>query len=98
MMTSQDKEVPVGFDLPTDLPQTADQRNAWQHKNREWWESHPMRYDWKDKLGIQEFSPEFYDEIDRRFFKDAEEYLPARKIPFDRLIPFDDLPRWDVLE
>jgi ubiquinone/menaquinone biosynthesis C-methylase UbiE len=98
MMTSQEKVVPVGFDDPTGLPQSAEQRAAWQHQNRQWWESNPMRYDWKDRLGIKEFSSEFYDEIDRRFFKDSEEYLPARKLPFDRLIPFDDLPRWDVLE
>jgi SAM-dependent methyltransferase len=80
------------------LPQTADQASQWQARNRQWWEKHPMRYDWKDKLDVEEFSPPFYEEIDRRFFGDAEEYLPARALPFDRLIPFDQLPQLDVLE
>jgi SAM-dependent methyltransferase len=97
-MTLQDKEVPHGFELPTALPQTAEEAAHWQQRNRQWWEAHPMRYDWNNDLGAAEFSPRFYEEIDRRFFADAEEYLPAGKLPFDRLIPFDELPRLDVLE
>ena len=97
-MTFQTKEIPPGFDLPTALPQTTEQAAKWQACNLQWWESHPMRYDWKDELGAEDFSSKFYEEIDRRFFHNAEEYLPARKLPFDRLIPFDDLPHLDVLE
>jgi ubiquinone/menaquinone biosynthesis C-methylase UbiE len=57
-----------------------------------------MRYDWQNALGIEDYSPQFYQEIDHRFFSDAEQYLPCRQIPFDRLIPFDQLPHLDVLE
>ena len=80
------------------LPETAEQASQWQDRNRSWWQAHPMRYDWKTPLGIKDFSREFYDEIDRRFFQDAEEYLPSRMRPFDRLIPFEQLPELDVLE
>jgi SAM-dependent methyltransferase len=98
MMNAQPKEVPMGFDLPTASPATGEQAARWQQYNRQWWESHPMRYDWKEQLGVEDFSPQFYEEIDRRFFRDSEEYLPAQKLPFDRLIPFDQLPHLDVLE
>ena len=57
-----------------------------------------MRYDWRDHLDAQEFSAEFYGEIDRRFFADAAHYLPPITRPFDRLIPFEQLRDWDVLE
>jgi ubiquinone/menaquinone biosynthesis C-methylase UbiE len=97
-MTSQAKEVPTGFDFPTALPQTAEQAALWQERNRGWWQAHPMRYDWKTPLGIKDFSPEFYKEIDRRFFQDAEEYMPSRTRPFYRLISFEQLPEMDVLE
>jgi SAM-dependent methyltransferase len=97
-MTSQLKAVPIGFDSPTALPPTAKQAALWQEHNQSWWQTNPMRYDLTQQLGIQDFSPAFYEEIDRRFFRDAEEYVPARKLPFDRLIPFEQLPRWDVLE
>lgn len=97
-MTNLPKSTPVGFDDPTALPQTREQAAAWQEHNRNWWQSHPMRYDWNTPLAVEEFSPEFYERIDRQFFSDAQEYLPARTLPFDRLIPFDGLPEWDVLE
>ena len=97
-MTGQAKEIPMGFDIPTALPQTTEQAQKWQEDNRRWWESHPMRYDWKVKLGVDDFSAQFYEEIDRRFFSNSEEYLPSRKLPFDRLIPFEQLPHMDVLE
>lgn len=57
-----------------------------------------MRYDWNRTLGVAEFSKEYYQEIDRRFFADAERYLPSRTRPFDAIIPFDRLPECDVLE
>src|SRR5438093_10597937 len=92
------KDVPTGFETPTALPQTPAQAGAWQAYNRAWWGSHPMRYDWKEGLGIEDFSPQFYEEIDRRFFADAEDYFPAVRLPFDRLLPLDRLPDLDVLE
>ena len=58
-----------------------------------------MRYDFFQKLDSeQEFSREMYEEIDRRFLALSEEYLHNRKLPFDQLIPYDELPKLDVLE
>lgn len=92
------EELPQGFATPTDLPRTADEHDGWQEANRSWWESHPMRYDWKDGIQHDEFSREFYAEIDRRFFEAVALYAPCKKIPFDWLIDFDELRSKDVLE
>jgi SAM-dependent methyltransferase len=91
-------EVPEGFNSPTALPATEAQAVEWQNANRSWWETHPMRYDFSKGVEVEEFSPEFYKEIDARFFGDAGEYLPAKQIPFDALIDFATLPSQDVLE
>jgi ubiquinone/menaquinone biosynthesis C-methylase UbiE len=92
------EELPAGFSEPTALPANADEQRGWQNANRSWWESHPMRYDWKDGIRHEEFSKEFYAEIDRRFFAAVEMYAPCKKIPFDWLIDFDSLKTKDVLE
>lgn len=57
-----------------------------------------MRYDWTEKLGKGEFSREFYEEIDRRFFSNAAEYLSRTRVPFDTLAHFESLKDKDVLE
>jgi SAM-dependent methyltransferase len=90
-------ELPKGYSSPTGLPPD-ELRGDWQQRNRSWWEQHPMRYDWKDRLAPPEFSREFYQEIDRRFFEDAQHYMPALQRPFDRLVPFAELGGCDVLE
>ncbi len=90
--------VPEGFDGPTVLPGTPEQRLAWQEANRAWWESHPMRYDFTDKIQAEEFSREFYQEIDERFFSDLQEFMPWKHRPFDPLLDFESLPTKDVLE
>jgi SAM-dependent methyltransferase len=90
--------VPEGFDNPIALPQTPEQAEEWQKANRSWWESHPMRYDFTEQVEVEEFSREFYEEIDRRFFRDARPYLPYDRVPFERLIDFDSLADKDVLE
>lgn len=92
------EELPQGFSKPTALPGNAEQEKGWQTANREWWENHPMRYDWKDGIQFKEFSREFYAEIDRRFFDAAALYAPCTRIPFDWLINFDSLKTKDVLE
>jgi ubiquinone/menaquinone biosynthesis C-methylase UbiE len=94
----KDIDVPQGFLDPTALPQNPEERNRWQDANRSWWEKHPMRYDFGEKIDSQEFSKEFYQEIDQRFFSNAKVYMPWRKIPFDHLIDFDSLNDKDVLE
>ena len=87
-----------GFDTPIDLPGSEQQAQNWQQANRAWWESHPMRYDWQESVGFEEFSREFYQEIDRRFFQDAEVFMPSKRMPFDVLIDYQALGAWDVLE
>jgi len=92
------EELPAGFSEPTALPASADEQRGWQRANREWWESHPMRYDWKGGIPFAEFSREFYEEIDRRFFRAVELYAPCKRVPFDWLIDFGSLKTKDVLE
>lgn len=95
---SHKQELPEGFRDPTVLPNTEAEHDRWQEGNRAWWESHPMRYDWRDPIPYPEFSAEFYREIDRRFFTEARKYLPWANRPFDALIDFAALPEQDVLE
>ncbi len=57
-----------------------------------------MRYDWKEGIGYPEFSREFYEEIDRRFFSNVWEFMPWQRVPFDTLIDFESLGNKDVLE
>jgi ubiquinone/menaquinone biosynthesis C-methylase UbiE len=99
MSTSKLKRgVPAGFDNPIALPSTPAEERAWQEANREWWEQHPMRYDFSETLRVEEFSRQFYDEIDKRFFADAATMIPSRKLPFDALIDYESLKHKDVLE
>jgi len=99
MSTSKLKTgVPSGFDNPIALPSTPAEERAWQEANREWWEQHPMRYDFSEELHAEEFSREFYEEIDKRFFADAATMIPSHKLPFDQLIDFESLKDKDVLE
>ena len=95
-MNSKSK-LPLGFSTPTELP---DQKSSsdWQEDNRDWWENNPMRYDWRAPINAREFSRAFYEEIDKRFFSDADCYAPAKKRPFDEIIPFKKLSDLDVLE
>jgi len=97
-MGISDKHVPKGFTDRTTLPASLDEQRRWQEANRRWWQSHPMRYDWREKIDHREFSREFFEEIDRRFFSQVYEYMPWARVPFDPLIDFDQLQHMDVLE
>ena len=97
-MVSFKEKIPQGFDHPTANPENAEEFQEWQEVNREWWEHHPMRYDWREQISAAEFTPEFYREIDRNFFSSVREYMPWKKIPFDSLINYDSLSQKDVLE
>jgi SAM-dependent methyltransferase len=97
-MSQPKDQVPSGFDLPTATPRTQDERARWQEANRGWWESHPMRYDWDRPVGQGEFSPEFFQEIDARFFESARRFMPWDRVPFDPLVDFGALAGMDVLE
>lgn len=87
-----------GFDAPTRLPRDPDERHRWQNANRAWWERTPMRYDWREQLGGTPGSAAYFEEIDRRFLRAAHGFMPARRLPFDAVIPFDALAGRDVLE
>lgn len=89
---------PETFDSPEQLPSSADEASAWQEANKAFWESAPMRYDWREKIGFAEGTKEFFEEIDKRFFMNVWPFMPWRRIPFDSLIPFEDLVSKDVLE
>ncbi|MBK9099387.1 MAG: class I SAM-dependent methyltransferase [bacterium] len=97
-MKNFNKDLPEGFKEPTDLPDNPEQAVEWQKKNKSWWESHPMRYDWNNDIKYEEFSKDFYNDIDQRFFSNSKEFLPFKKIPFDALIDFENLKTKDVLE
>lgn len=89
---------PRDFEDFTALPKTKEQEQSWQNLNRSWWESNPMRYDFTESLSYPEFSKEFYQEIDRRFFSSVWAFMPWKKIPFDNLVDFEALGSRDVLE
>ena len=88
----------AGFDEPTQIPRDTEQRRRWQCANRTWWESAPMRYDWRDEITARPGSQAYFAEIDRRFLSSAATYAPWRKLPFETIIPFDALRDKDVLE
>lgn len=97
-VANQKANLPQGFDGPTALPQSPNQHHAWQEANRAWWEANPMRYDFSESLVAVEFSREFYQEIDRRFFSDVRTFMPWSSVPFDPLLNFESLKNKDVLE
>jgi 2-polyprenyl-3-methyl-5-hydroxy-6-metoxy-1,4-benzoquinol methylase len=92
------KKVPEGFERSTALPRSEVEAARWQGANRSWWESHPMRYDWGERIAFAPYSKEFFAEIDRRFFESTSDYMPWKEIPFDPLIDFRSLRDRDVLE
>jgi ubiquinone/menaquinone biosynthesis C-methylase UbiE len=94
----QFKNKAVGFDGPTQAPRDGGQRRKWQDANRSWWEAAPMRYDWREAIAPDPGSEAYFKEIDRRFFTAARSFLPWRRMPFDTVIPFDQLASRDVLE
>lgn len=90
--------VPETFDSPEQLPASEGEASTWQEANKSFWESAPMRYDWREEVGFEEGTKEFFEEIDRRFFVNVRPFMPWKRIPFDSLIPFEDLKSKSVLE
>lgn len=97
-MTATKDNIPLDFTEPTALPDDLGQAREWQHANRSWWNSHPMRYDWKKAIDAEEFTKEFYLEIDNRFFSNLKEFMPWSQVPFDPLVDFNALENSEVLE
>jgi ubiquinone/menaquinone biosynthesis C-methylase UbiE len=87
-----------GLVSPTQLPENEKTRIQWQSDNKMWWELTPMRYDWNEKLPFEIGSREYFNEIDRRFYKSVKQYMPWSKKPFDNLINFKELEDMDILE
>jgi 2-polyprenyl-3-methyl-5-hydroxy-6-metoxy-1,4-benzoquinol methylase len=92
------QRIPQDFHSPTHLPRDESQRDRWQDANRTWWESNPMRYDFSDEIHEEQWSRAYFEEIDRRFFQSAAEFMPPARTPFDAVIDFPGLKRKDVLE
>jgi ubiquinone/menaquinone biosynthesis C-methylase UbiE len=88
----------TGFRTPTQLPRDEAQRGNWQSMNRAWWESTPMRYDWREALHAPVGTKAYFEEIDCRFLASAYKYMPWKNVPFETLIPFNELADMDVLE
>lgn len=91
-------EQTTDFEAPIQLPADEGQSARWQAGNRQWWESHPMRYDWREGIAPAEGSAEYFAEMDRRLFATAREFMPWKEVPFDPLIDFRALAKQDVLE
>jgi ubiquinone/menaquinone biosynthesis C-methylase UbiE len=88
----------IGFDRPIQLPRDEAQRREWQSASKLWWESTPMRYDWREKISAPPGTKEYFQEIDKRLLNSSRHYLNWRRQPYDNLIPFENLNDKDVLE
>ena len=38
-----------------------------QASNQQWWTDNTMSYDWNERIPAERFSPQWFDEIDRKF-------------------------------
>jgi ubiquinone/menaquinone biosynthesis C-methylase UbiE len=88
----------AGFYSPTQLPGDEAERRRWQDNNKAWWEATPMRYDWREHIDESPSTKAYFEEIDRRFLSSARKYMPWRNVPFDAVIPYEDVADKDVLE
>ena len=75
----------------------AQDRSAVQEGNQQWWTDNTMSYDWNDKSGLERFTSEWYDDIDRRFLY-ASRLHDDTENPFAALMGLDDLRGKRVLE
>lgn len=65
---------------------------------QKWWETNPMKYDWRKTLRHEEGTLEFYQEIDQRFFTAAWFAHSAGEEAFSKLIEYPRLRGKRVLE
>lgn len=87
-----------GFDKPALLPSNEREASEWQEANAAWWSEHPMRYDWSVPIPGEEYSRDFFCEIDKRFVLNVHQYMPYKRLPFESSIDFSALKSLDVLE
>jgi ubiquinone/menaquinone biosynthesis C-methylase UbiE len=57
-----------------------------------------MRYDWREALTAPVGTKAYFEELDSRFLSSVYKYMPWKNIPFEALIPFEELADKDVLE
>lgn len=69
-----------------------------QRLDRDWWEQHPMVYDWHGTLRLQPGSLEWFEEIDRRFLSSAYYAQRPGGAPFGRFLKPGLVAGKDVLE
>jgi SAM-dependent methyltransferase len=72
--------------------------NETQGEVRGWWARNPMTYDWRGEIPYEVGSPEYLEEVERRFLRETWFAQPEGAKPFSGLIPFDELAGKDVLE
>jgi len=87
-----------GFESPDQSPDSDHLARLWQTANKAWWERSPMRYDWREPIPFEEGTAEYFAHIDHRFLEAVRHYLPWHRLPFEELIPYDQLPHLHVLE
>jgi 2-polyprenyl-3-methyl-5-hydroxy-6-metoxy-1,4-benzoquinol methylase len=68
-----------------------------QASNEQLWTDYTMSYDWNDKVRLEQFTPQWFDEIDKRFVHGARLFAHSLT-PFDNIIPFENLHGKRVLE
>lgn len=72
--------------------------NETQSDVRGWWSRNPMTYDWRGEIPYEYGSPEWLEEVERRFLRETWFAQAPGARPFSGLIPFADLAGKDVLE
>jgi SAM-dependent methyltransferase len=68
-----------------------------QEGNRRWWTDNTMSYDWKEKSGLEPYSLEWFDDIDRRFLFGSRLFNGTPN-PFVELMDLDHIKDKRVLE
>lgn len=68
-----------------------------QEANRQWWTENTMSYDWKDPIGGDRFTDQWFDEADQRFLHGARMFT-GEPNPFETLMGLSNLSGKRVLE
>lgn len=68
-----------------------------QKGNQQWWTDESMSYDWNNRITLEKYSLEWFDEIDRRFVYGARLFGHGEQ-PFDKVLPMSRLSGKRVLE
>ena len=84
-MAFPQKKAPSEFTNPTDLPANEEVSKVWQQANKDFWETHPMLYDWNTPNNNVPQTVEYFNEIDRVFLVLLSSSIPKTKFPLMRL-------------